>query len=355
MPLTNADYLSNPQPPSSDLVAHYQSLGASPERAKRLAKVVRTRRIAKGLTKPMMLIALGCAVWVAYALVLAADGSPSTPSRIQMLWPAFGAMIAGLIVTIARAVSLTSGMFWEPSKSIPRELATMPRRAIVPRVGIGGIFLGVGFACAVMIGGIIVPEVRNASLLQRNGVETTGTVIGRSVRSGKSKSYIVRYRYRSPEVLFQSSAKVRRSDYERMTEGTTVPVTYDPTNPTISKPISRAELGGVLEALMPLLGITGGIAVLAMLMTMLMSFAQRQSEALVTRGVAVLGRVTQVGGNGARYEYDTPQGVIDARADFGKQRPAPLPVVGETYVFLYDPDNTRRSLPLAAAQDVRFV
>jgi hypothetical protein len=32
-----------------------------------------------------------------------------------------------------------------------------------------------------------------------------------------------------------------------------------------------------------------------------------------------------------------------------------MPVEGESYLVLFDPDNPRRSLPIATMQDVRFV
>jgi hypothetical protein len=355
MPLTNADYLADPQPPSADLVGHFMSLGASRARAEQLAKFVRVRRIEAALIKPAALIGVVFAVWVAYALWLAINGSPDVPRFETMLWPSLGALIAGIVIAILRAVSLTSGFFWEPASSIPRELASAPRRAIVRPMSLGGVFGGITLGLIVAVAGLTVRDVRDATMLQREGVETTGTVIDRNVRSGKSTRYIVWYRYTAGGIVLQNSADVGRRDYERMVEGSTTPVTYAASNPMISKPRSRAALGGPLRALAPLLGITLGMIVLTAFMNILMAYAARQSESIATRGVAVLGRITKVGHSGAKYSYDTSAGVIDARASWGKQKPAPLPVEGETHVVLYDPDNPRRSMPLAMLQDVRFV
>jgi len=105
----------------------------------------------------------------------------------------------------------------------------------------------------------------------------------------------------------------------------------------------------------PLLAIAGGLVGLVALMTLLMAWAARQSAALATRGVAVLARMDKVDHFGAHYSYRTDQGVIDSKVSFGKQRPAPMPVEGESYLVLFDPDNPRRSLPIATLQDVRFV
>jgi Protein of unknown function (DUF3592) len=355
MPLTNADYLANPQPPSADLVGHFVSLGATRVRAERLAKFVRMRRGGAALIKPAALIAVVFAVWVAYALWLAINGSQDLPAFETMLWPSLGALILGMVIAISRAVGLTSGFFWEPASSIPRELASAPRRAIVRPMPLGGVFGGIALAMTVAVGGLIARDVRDATMLQREGVETTGTVIDRNVRNEKSKKYIVTYRYTAGGVVMQNSATVGRRDYERMVEGSATPVTYAASRPTISKPRSRAALGGPLSALAPMLGIAIGMIMLAGFMTILMAYAARQTESIATRGVAVLGRITKVGHSGAKYSYDTNAGVIDARASWGKQKPAPLPVEGETYVVLYDPDNPRRSMPLAMLQDVRFI
>src|SRR5258708_25897533 len=103
MPLTNADYLANPEPPSPDLFAHFTTLGASPERANRLARFVRGRRIGAAVTKPAWLLAVVCAAWVAYAVWFAINGVPSTPSFEQMLWPSIGALIIGSLIALAPA------------------------------------------------------------------------------------------------------------------------------------------------------------------------------------------------------------------------------------------------------------
>lgn len=343
MPLTNADYLANP------------ALTPSPERAERLARYVRTRNVGRALIKPAALLALVCAVWVAYALWLAFNGSPSTPPVRVMLWPSIGALIAGMIIAISRALALTTGPFWEAQAAVPRELAATPRRAIVPRMALGGVFGGIAVAFAIAIAGLNVPEVRNASLLQRDGVQTTGTIVHRAIRKGRDTRYLVTYRYTSGGMVLQNTAGVGRSDYESMTEGSTVPVTYSATNPVISVPRPRSEMSGAMKILTPLIAIVGGMLLLGVLMTLLMSYAQQQTEELATRGVAVLARMTKVDHYAAHYSYDTSAGVIDAKTSFGKQRPAPMPVAGETYVVLYDPDNPRRSLPLAMLQDVRFV
>ncbi|HEY4640204.1 MAG TPA: DUF3592 domain-containing protein [Thermoanaerobaculia bacterium] len=355
MPLTNADYLANPAPPSFDPVARFTSLGASRERAERLAKFVRTQRIAARIRKPAALIGVALAVWIVYALWLALNGSPATPSFEQMLIPSMSALVVGIVMAITRAISLTTGPFWEASASIPRELASVPRRAIVRPVAIGGVMAGVAFAVALSIGGLLVRDVRDAALLQREGAETTGTVISRTIRPGKDKRYTVTYRYTVGGVVMQNSASVRRSQYQEMTEGSNVRVTYAATNPIVSKPFSRAHLGGTTRAFVPLLAIAGGLVGLVALMTLLMAWAARQTAALATRGVAVLARMDKVDHFGAHYSYRTDQGVIDSKVSFGKQRPAPMPVEGESYLVLFDPDNPRRSLPIATLQDVRFV
>jgi len=355
MPLTNADYLADPQPPSADLVAHFVSLGASRVRAERLAKFVRVRRTGAALIKPAALIAVVFAVWIAYAFWLAINGSPDLPSFETMLWPSIGGLILGIVIAISRAVGLTSGFFWEPASSIPRELASASRRAIVRPMSLGGVFGGIALALTLAIAGLIARDVRDATTLQREGVETTGSVISRSVRSGKSKSYLVTYRYTAGGIVVQNTANVGRREYERMVEGSATPVTYAASRPTISRPRSRANLGGPLRALAPMLGVGLGMIALSAFMTILMAYAARQTDLIATRGVAVLGRITKVGHAGAHYSYDTSQGVIDAKASWGKQKPAPLPVEGETHVVLYDPDNPRRSMPLAMLQDVRFV
>ena len=344
MPLTNADYLANPQQPPAD-----------PERAQRLEKFVRQRRIGASLIKPAALLLVVCAAWVAWALWLAFQGSPFMPSFGQMLWPSLGALILGMVIAITRAVSFTTGPYWEPSRSIPRELASPPRRVIVPRMPIGRLFVGIAIMFTIAIAGLTVREVRDAMLLQREGVETTGTVIRRTVQTGKSKRYFVTYRYSARGAVLQRSGNVRQSEYERMSEGATTPVTYGAMNPSISEPRSRAEASSPLRVLTPLLATAGSMLVLAVLMTFLMSYIATQTEAIATRGVAVVARVTKVGHAGVQYSYDTPHGVIDARYSWGKQKPAPTPVEGETYVVLYDPDTPRRSMPLATLQDVRFL
>ena len=355
MPLTNADYLANPEPASADLVAHFMSLGASRARAEHLAKFIRMCRFRARLFKPAALIGVVFAAWIAYALSLAFRGSPSTPGFEQMLWPSVGALAVGIVIAISRAVALTTGSFWEASDSIPRELASAPRRVVVRRIASGGIFIAVGFALAVATAGLMVRDVRDAAWLQREGVETNGTVISRDVHNGKSKGYFVTYRYTAGGVVMQNTQQVGRREYERMAEGATIPVTYYATQPMISKPRSRAAIGSPARFLAPLAGIAAGMLLIAPFLALVMWYAAKEQEAMATRGVAVLARVTKVHGNAVRYSYDTNQGVIDARIGFGKQRPAPMPAAGETYVVLYDPDNPRRSMPLAMLQDVRFV
>lgn len=354
MPLTNADYLANPQPPSSDLITHFTSLGASRERAERLVKFIKARKFGRALIKPAALLGVVCLVWVGYALWLAFNASPSTPRAAQMLWPSIAALVLGMIVAISRATGFTSGPFWEAQASIPRELASAPRRALVPRMPLGGVFVLIGVACAIAIGGLTVPEIYTASLLQREGVETTGKIVSRNIRKGKSESYFVTYRYTAGGMVLQNSSRVREPEYDAMTEGTTVPVTYSATNPLVSRPRARAELRGTMELLTPLIAVVGGMIALGILMTLLMAYAQQQTATIATRGVAVLARMNKVDHFAARYSYATNAGVIDAKTSFGKQRPAPMPVEGETYVVLYDPDNPRRSLPLAMLQDVQF-
>src|SRR4051794_32541170 len=124
MPLTNADYLGSPEPTSPDLIAHYTSLGASPERAKKLAKFVRLSRIRAKLIKPAALLGVVLIAWIAYALSLAFTGSPSAPGFEQMVWPSMGALIVGIVIAICYAAGLTTGPFWEASDSVPRELAS---------------------------------------------------------------------------------------------------------------------------------------------------------------------------------------------------------------------------------------
>jgi len=354
MPLTNADYLASPEPSSPDLAGHFTSLGASPERARKLAKFVRTSRTRARLIKPAALIGVVFIAWIAYALSLAFSGSPSAPGFEQMVWPSMGALAVGIVIAISYAAGLTTGPFWESSDSVPRELASVPRRAIVQPIAIGRVFIGVGFAVIVSTAGLIVQDAREASWLRREGVETTGTVIDRNIRKQKSQLYTVIYRYSAGGVVMQNSANVRRVDYERMTVGSTVPVTYYASRPAVSKPYARADVGSPSRFLTPLLAIGGGIVVLAIFMIWLMSYAAKQQERVATRGVAALARVTKVRSSSAQYSYGTNQGVIDSRVAFGKQRPAPMPVEGETYIVLYDPDNPRRSIPLAMLQDVRF-
>jgi hypothetical protein len=354
MPLTNADYLANPAPPSSDLIAHFTSLGASRERAEKLAKFVRAQRFGKTVLKPAALIGLALVLWIVYALWLALQGSLSTPSFERMLWPSLGAMIIGIAIAISRAVSLTSGPFWEASSSIPRELASAPRRAIVRPLPLGGVMAGVGFAVTVAVAGLLAGDVRDAVLLQNNGVETTGTVISRVIRPGKDKHYMVTYRYTAGGAVMQNSARVNRSEYDGMTEGSEVPVTYVATNPMISRPVARNGIT-TKKAFTPLLAIAGGMLGFVVFMTLLMSWAAKQSAVLAMRGIAVLARMDRVDHFAAHYSYRTNQGVIDSKVSFGKQRPAPMPVEGESYLVLFDPDNPRRSLPIATMQDVRFV
>lgn len=353
MPLTNADYLANPAPPSSDLVAHFTSLGASRERAEKLAKFVQVQRVGAAVMKPAALIGLVLALWIVYALWLAMQGSPSTPSFEQMLWPSMGAMIVGIVIAISRAAALTTGPFWEASDSIPRELASAPRRAIVRPFPIGGVMAGVAFAVMVAMSGLLVRDVRDASLLQRDGAEITGKVVSRVIRHGKDTRYIVTYRYSAGGAVMQNSARVTRSQYDGMIEGSEVPVTYVATNPMISKPVAREDIAAKKE-LVPLLAIAAGVVGLVVLMMLLMSRAAKQSEVLATRGVAVLARMDKVDHFAAHYSYRTNQGVIDSKVRFGKQRPAPMPVEGESYLVLFDPDNPRRSIPIAMMQDVRF-
>src|ERR1041385_3435944 len=156
MPLTNADYLANPAQPSSDLTAHFTSLGASRERAEKLAKFVRVQRIAAGVRRPAALIGLVLALWIVYALWLALNGSPSTPRFEQMLIPSMGALVIGIVLAISRAVTITTGPFWEARDAIPRELASAPRRAIVRPIPLGGVMAGVAFAVAVSMAGMLV-------------------------------------------------------------------------------------------------------------------------------------------------------------------------------------------------------
>src|SRR6185369_6986077 len=117
---------------------------------------------------PAALVGLGLALWIVYALWLALQGSSSTPSFERMLWPSIGAMIIGIAIAISRAVTLTSGPFWEASRSIPRELSSAPRRAIVRPIPLGGVMAGVGFAVTVAVTGLLVGDVRDSVLLQNN-------------------------------------------------------------------------------------------------------------------------------------------------------------------------------------------
>jgi hypothetical protein len=366
MLLTNADYLQaatrSPRPAGrgeepgvrSAIADAFISLGASPERAKRLARVLWLQRKAKYVIRPALAIAALAGVWILYALYLALSGSPSTPGLREMLWPSIAAFAAGLILAIARSSTMTTGIEWEPADAIPRELRATPRRAYVAQPPLASTIGTTFFIILLAIIGLAVPEIRNAAWLQRNGVETEGRVVRRTVSSGKGTRHSVTYSYSAGGVRLQVPATVSRDEYQRMTEGTAVPVTYDPLHPFVSEPRSRNGLRRIARQLIPL-AITGVVfAGVILLLAVITASMQKQTSLIATRGVATLGRVTGVSRSGLDYEYDTPLGTEKGRFSYNKQRPSQTPKVGETFVVLCLPDERRRAMPLAALQDVLF-
>jgi hypothetical protein len=351
--VTNADFLSlAASTPSEDLPQRFRSLGCSPERAARLARFLRWRRKAKFAIRPATFILVLAAAWIAWALTLAITASPSTPSQHDMLVPSIAAMVAGFVIAIVRAVTLTTGIEWEPMDRVPRELASTPRRAFVPHVPLASTIAASIAAILVGLAGFSVDDIRDAQWLQRYGTETTGQVVRRDVvHGGKSTRYTISYAYGNGPLHFQKRATVSRAEYDAMTEGAPVPVTYDPLHPLVSEPRPRNALRGRWRPLLPIAILGGTFAVILSALALMTRQVQRQNELLATRGVAALARVTKYSGGTVRYEFEGGEG----RMAFGKRRPARLPVAGETFVVLRDPDNARRSVPLAALQDVRFV
>jgi hypothetical protein len=341
--VTNADYVALAEESSSaDLIPRLTSLGASRDRAQRLSRFIRWRRKAKFVIRPAIVIVVMAALWIGWSFWLAVNGA-----MVQdLMFPSIAVIIAGGAIAITRAAQMTTGIDWEPMDAIPRALATTPRRVVVPEMPIASTIAASLLAMLIGIAGLAVPQIRDAQLLRRNGIEMKGKVVGRHIQRGRSKQYYVMYSYGSPEVHFQKRAKVSRAEYERMTEGSEVPVTFDPTHPLVSEPRSHTELRGQWQPLAPI--------VILLLVSILTRNARNQTEVLATRGVATLGRVTRFAGGSVRYEFTTSQGPVEGRMLFGKRKPARLPVEGETFVVFYDPDNPRRSMPLAGMQDVRF-
>jgi hypothetical protein len=193
-------------------------------------------------------------------------------------------------------------------------------------------------------------HLRFLDALRRDGVETTGRVISRHTRSGKSTAYYVDYEYRVGRVSYRGSWNSRR-DYERMTIGTEVPVTYLPGRPDASRAMRKADLTDA--NLSRDRNQWFGIIAIAFLPALLLPIGARKFRRLAANGLAAPGVILGTTPRGKLVEltYALEDGLPRTVA-IPKRLASPL-VPGDTISVLVDPGDRSKSLPYLSI--IRYV
>ncbi len=100
-------------------------------------------------------------------------------------------------------------------------------------------------------------EYADALRLQQSGKISEGTIIRRSMSSGKSPTYYLTYEFyvNGSDTRFSREQKVRRTTYDEHAEGSPVTVAYLPNNPTISRLAGRDADDSIVQANLPETGL----------------------------------------------------------------------------------------------------
>ena len=196
------------------------------------------------------------------------------------------------------------------------------------------VFAAAGVAAAFGVG-LLRNVLRDAALVEREGVAGEARIVNKWIVSGKSRSRHVSYSYGVGSESFTGEAIVSSSLYDRLTTGSTVPIRY-----AVSRP-AASRMDGVSYP-SPWLMLTPFVPLLLLIMLPTMAFRQRS---LLANGTPTFGIVTAVwptrGVRGFRYAYLDANG--DAAAGSGNSRPRQAPAAGDQITVLFDPERPQRS------------
>lgn len=224
------------------------------------------------------------------------------------------------------------------SSPLPRpvQLSTQGKVAL----GFGAVFLiGGAFMTVLAVRAMSAAQERQR-LIQEQGVDTQAQIIRKWITTGSknSKSYRVSYRFAADGRVYQRQTTLRRSDYDSISVGQSVPVRYVPANPGLSRLSLETSSVPVWISIIP-----PAFVVLMLLLLLEPILSQRK---LLLWGTPVGAMVTHLatvkGGKVVRYEFLDGAGNI-VTGSYTVNKPA-VPEVGAVVTVLHDPDHTGRNV-----------
>jgi hypothetical protein len=200
-------------------------------------------------------------------------------------------------------------------------------------------------------------EYADAGRLQQSGVITQGTIISRTLSSGKSTSYYLTYEFsvKGSDTRFTRQQTVRRAAYEAHPEGSLVTVAYLPDDPNVSRLAGKDADDSVMQASVP----ESGLFVLITLVIMFFLLRPVVRDRWLARNGRILeGKVVKSNGRLAgskrryyrltvQYEFLSPSGVLlsgKQNAQRDDLRHSLLPRPGAPVAVLYADDRHYKML-----------
>jgi hypothetical protein len=193
-------------------------------------------------------------------------------------------------------------------------------------------------------------EAKFLESLRRDGVETTGRVVGRHTRSGRHQTYYVDYDYRVGRVGGHRGSWVSQRDYEAIPDGTSLPVTYLAATPDVSRPIRKADLTDdyLSRARRRYLPLAGLALAMYVLLGLPVGLRVKRARELAARGIAVPALLLSAARRGKStvvvYQLQNEPSRKSTVWDCGKASYVP----GDTISMLVDPNDRSNVMPYAA-------
>jgi hypothetical protein len=257
-----------------------------------------------------------------------------------------------------------AGFAGDPYPASPDALPMTPRQVETP-------FWTQFKRCALLAGLLLGPNValvvgylsgNELRLLRDSGTEITGKVEYKNItRGGRSgPTYRVSYLFKVDGQNQFKDTTVTKQEYDRLTEGGAVMVTYLPSDPKINCLGSPSHhLNNRIETTLFLAGLVAagfGIAFICV------EIAVRREIHLATNGLGTVGRIVDSGSQvtrnrttryWARYEFSSPVNKHAGSWHYVPQFIWDCIPRGQTVTILYDPQNPSHHLPLYAFKYVR--
>ena len=228
----------------------------------------------------------------------------------------------------------------ELNRSIPREVQLKAAGYAVAVLS-GLLVLG-GIAGGVLLQIGSDRQAREQAVLERDGMDADAQVTRLWRSSDKEQAPMATYRFDAGGRIYSKSVKVPRQVWNTLASGSTLPVRFLPSDPSISHPREwSADRTPIWVP--PMIGVS-----MAGLSLVLVLRLKRQRR-LLSEGRPAPGIVTRYshadkGRKRIHYEFaPMHSSVIEGKS--GPMRRQTMPAIGATVCVLYDPDNPRRNTP----------